>query len=228
MLTLILKEGDEPVTLNLSQDVVTMGRSKENVIVIRNIKASRFHAKIERIGGTYQITDLGSGNGTKINGQKIDFQALKAGDEIKIGDASLILKSIDDGVEGEDSTSDQPTEQIDLEADGDLKIENDDGLKIEGEEPVEEGIDLEKIEIQDDSSDVPVDERETEIAIKPAPSPAKPAAKAMLGKPAPAPAKPAAAAAPAKPAAPTAPAEGEKKPGLLKRPTLGERFKKKP
>lgn len=223
MLTLILKEGGEPVTLNLSQDIVTMGRSKDNVIVIRNIKASRCHAKIERIGGTYQITDLGSGNGTKVNGQKIDFQALKAGDEIKIGDASLTLKSIDDAVEGEESTSDQPTEQIDLETDGDLKIEGDDELKIEGEE-------VDKLEIQDDSSDLPVDQRETEIAIKPAPSPAKPAPKALPGKPAPAPARPAPAPAKPAPAAPVAakPAEGDKKPGLVKRPTLGERFKKKP
>jgi predicted component of type VI protein secretion system len=222
MLTLILKEGDEPHTLNLSQDVVTMGRSKENVIVIRNIKASRHHAKIERVGGTYQITDLGSGNGTKVNGEKIDFQTLKAGDEIKIGDASLTLKSIDDAVESDDSTSDQPTEQIDLEADGDLKIDADDELKIEGEElpEVEVELEAEKIEIQDDAADVPVDERETEIAIKPAPAPAKPAPRAMLGKPAPAPARPA--------PAPAKPAEGERKPGLLKRPTLGERFKKKP
>src|SRR6516162_7797793 len=102
MLTLILKEGAAPVTLNLSDDVITLGRSKENNIVLKNIKASRRHARIERIGATYQITDLGSGNGTKVNGKKIDFQALNKGDEIAIGDARLTLKAIDDGPDAMD------------------------------------------------------------------------------------------------------------------------------
>ena len=102
MLTLILKEGAAPVTLNLSDDVITLGRSKENNIVLKNIKSSRRHARIERIGATYQITDLGSGNGTKVNGKKIDFHTLEQGDEIKIGDALITLKSIDDSVDADD------------------------------------------------------------------------------------------------------------------------------
>ena len=80
MLTLILKEGGSPVTLKLEQDAINIGRSKDNEVVVKNIKASRRHARIERIGATYQITDLGSGNGTKVNGKKIDFQALNKGD----------------------------------------------------------------------------------------------------------------------------------------------------
>jgi pSer/pThr/pTyr-binding forkhead associated (FHA) protein len=214
MLTLILKEGsDEAKTLHVSQDVVTLGRSKENIIILRNIKASRHHAKIERIGGTYQISDLGSGNGTRVNGQKIDFQALNTGDEIKIGDATVTLKSIDDAVEGDD-VSEEPTEQIQLEGDEDLKLQ--------GEEAVEgEAINLDDdndLKIEDDQSDVPNDERETEIAIKPT-APAKPAGKPLqrpgLSKPAP------------KPAAPPAKA-ADPKSGPAKKPSLADRFKKKP
>lgn len=190
MLTLILKEGDQPRTLELSQDVITIGRSKQNTISLKNIKASRQHAKIERIGGTYQITDCGSGNGTKVNGEKIDFQTLGAGDEIKIGDATLTLKSIDDGVEGIDPESDTPV-----------------------------GDDI-KIEIQeDDEIKLMDDERETELAVKPAPPPHK--AAPAPPKPAPAP-QPAAA----KPAAPPAAAA---KPLVAPRPrpSLADRFKKK-
>jgi len=216
MLTLILKEGsDAAKTLQLSQDVVTFGRSKENVIILRNIKASRHHAKIERIGGTYQISDLGSGNGTRVNGQKIDFQALSTGDEIRIGDAVVTLKSIDDAIEGED-VSEEPTEQIELQGDDDLKIQDDasDGDAVVGE-PISLDDD-DEIRIEGEDSNLPSDERETEIAVKPA-APAKPAAKPlqrpMLGKPAPKPA----AAPPAKPA-----------PGPAKKPSLADRFKKKP
>jgi predicted component of type VI protein secretion system len=221
MLTLIMKEGGEPHTLHLSQDVITFGRSKENVVVIRNIKASRHHAKIERIGGTYQITDLGSGNGTRVNGEKVDFQALKAGDEIKIGDALLTLKSIDDAVEDDASPSDQPTEEINLDAEGadELKIEGEE-IKLDGEEVVEgEEVELEadKIEISDDSEDLPTDERETEIAIKPAPG--KSGSKPASAKAAPPSAKP--------PPPKQAPAPAPANPALAKRPSI-DRFKKKP
>src|SRR5436190_22971100 len=104
MLTLIVKEGGSPVTLKLEQDAINIGRSKDNEIVVKNIKCSRRHARIERIGATYQVTDLGSGNGTKVNGSKIDFHTLKQGDEIKIGDAILTLKSIDEGADAMDAT----------------------------------------------------------------------------------------------------------------------------
>lgn len=169
MLTLILKEGAEPRTLKLSQDLITIGRSKENTITIRNVKASRLHAKIEQIGGTYQITDCGSGNGTRVNGEKIDFHLLEAGDEIKIGDATLTLKSIDE--------------------------EAPEGIDPETDTPVGDDI---KIEIQDDDKiELMDDERETELSVKAAPPPPKKPAPAPAPAPkAAAPAKPAAPEAP--------------------------------
>ena len=119
MLTLILKEAANPVTFNLAEDVITIGRSKENNIVLKNIKASRRHARIERVGATYQITDLGSGNGTKVNGKKIDFQSLNKGDEIAIGDARITLKAIDDGPDAMDA----PDDEIKISDDTDDKLD---------------------------------------------------------------------------------------------------------
>jgi pSer/pThr/pTyr-binding forkhead associated (FHA) protein len=166
MLTLILKEGAAPVTLQLSDDVIAIGRSKENNIVLKNIKASRRHARIERIGATYQITDLGSGNGTKVNGKKIDFQALNKGDEIAIGDARLTLKAIDEGPDAMDAVDDEI--KIQDETDSELKIADD--------------VETEKIEFS---------ERETEVqapAVKQKPAPARPGLSRPGAKPAPAPA----------------------------------------
>jgi pSer/pThr/pTyr-binding forkhead associated (FHA) protein len=165
MLTLILKEGAAPVTLNLEQDVIAIGRAKENNIVLKNIKASRRHARIERIGATYQITDLGSGNGTKVNGKKIDFQALKKGDEIAIGDARLTLKSID-----------ETPDALDVE-DNEIKISDDTD---------------DKLDLVDEPTEVAWSEAETEVqapsvkakpAQKPAPAPGKPGLKKPLGRP---------------------------------------------
>src|SRR5215831_18297999 len=163
MLTLIVKEGANPVTLQLNEDVIAIGRSKENNIVLKNIKASRRHARIERIGATYQITDLGSGNGTKVNGKKIDFQALNKGDEIAIGDARLTLKAIDDGPDAMDAPDDE------------IKISDDTDDKLDlVDEPTQQW-----------------SEQETEVQApsvqakpaKPAPAPAKPGPKRPLGKP---------------------------------------------
>lgn len=133
MLTIILKEAANPITYNLSEDVITIGRSKENNIVLKNIKSSRRHARIERVGATYQITDLGSGNGTKVNGKKIDFHTLKKGDEIKIGDALLTLRAIDDGADAMDA--DEGEEELKIAGEEEIKIQDDtdDKLEIVGE-----------------------------------------------------------------------------------------------
>ena len=161
MLTLILKENGAPVTLQMEQDVIAIGRSKENNIVIKNIKASRRHARIERIGATYQITDLGSGNGTKVNGKKIDFQALNKGDEIGIGDARITLKAIDDSPDA-------------LDAPDELKISDDTDDKLDlVDEPTQQWSEAET-EVQAPS-----------VTAKPPakPAPAKPGLKKPLGKP---------------------------------------------
>ena len=161
MLTLILRENGAPVTLQIQEDVIAIGRSKENNIIIKNIKASRRHARIERIGATYQITDLGSGNGTKVNGKKIDFQALNKGDEIAIGDARITLKAIDDGPDAMDAPDDE------------IKIQDDTDDKLElVDEPTQQWSEAET-EVQAPS-----------VQAKPAkPAPAKPGLKRPLGKP---------------------------------------------
>jgi adenylate cyclase len=73
-----------------------MGRSQDNTVSLSDKKISRLHAKIERIGTTYQLRDLESGNGTRINGRKIDFQTLSIGDEIRLGDTLLTVQGFDE------------------------------------------------------------------------------------------------------------------------------------
>ena len=164
MLTLIVKEGDKSLTVELQEDVIAIGRSKENNIVVKNIKASRRHARIERIGATYQITDLGSGNGTKVNGKKIDFQALNKGDEIGIGDARITLKSIDDGPDAMDAPD---AEEIKLD-------ETDSAIDLV-DEPTQQWDEAE--------TEVQVPTVKAKPAAKPAPAPAKPGLKKPLGRP---------------------------------------------
>jgi pSer/pThr/pTyr-binding forkhead associated (FHA) protein len=169
MLTLELVEGDRTQTLKLEQDLITIGRSKENTISIQNRKVSRKHARIERIGATYQITDLESGNGTRVNGEKTGFHALAAGDEIKVGDALLKVKGIDDGpdrIELDDEGVGEETGLLDAETPVDGVKAADDEIKLSGED--------DEITIVERPEDVP--------APKPAPK-AAPAAKPAAGAP---------------------------------------------
>ncbi len=95
MITFILTQGKKSRPLHFEQELISIGRAKESLLRIPDKKTSREHAKIERIGATYQISDLESGNGTKVNGKRIDFHVLADGDEILIGDAHLLVRSID-------------------------------------------------------------------------------------------------------------------------------------
>jgi DNA-binding NtrC family response regulator len=64
---------------------VTMGRSRDNVFVVRDDLVSRLHAKVYFEDGRWQVRDFGL-NGTKLNGQKLDgAQELKDGVELQVG-----------------------------------------------------------------------------------------------------------------------------------------------
>lgn len=109
MISLLLTHGGQSRPLHLDQDLVTFGRSKENTVPLNDRKVSRKHAKIERAGAVFKITDLGSGNGTKVNGLRIDVQELALEDQIKIGDAELVVKALEaeeDGASGQSTDID--------------------------------------------------------------------------------------------------------------------------
>jgi pSer/pThr/pTyr-binding forkhead associated (FHA) protein len=69
----------------LSKNRSTIGRRPYNDIVIENLAVSGEHAVIQNTGDQMVIKDLGSTNGTYVNGNPIRKQALKYGDQIEIG-----------------------------------------------------------------------------------------------------------------------------------------------
>ena len=68
-----------------AKDSITMGRQEDNTIVIDNLAVSGYHAKIDKLGGEYILTDLQSTNGTFVNDQKVVSHRLSHGDNIVIG-----------------------------------------------------------------------------------------------------------------------------------------------
>lgn len=63
-----------------------IGRKPDCDIVLDDRSVSRNHARFEQTQDAYSITDLGSSNGTFVNGQRIQKAILKPGDQIRMGD----------------------------------------------------------------------------------------------------------------------------------------------
>lgn len=73
---------------SIREGLTAIGRAQENDIVIRNVLVSRHHAQITLDGGTCRITDLDSGNGTFLNGERvIGSQCLRPGDVVRIAES---------------------------------------------------------------------------------------------------------------------------------------------
>lgn len=70
----------------LTGDKITIGREPGNTIALtQDTTVSRRHAEIEKSGDAFVIRDLGSSNGTFVNGVRITEQTLSPGDEVQIG-----------------------------------------------------------------------------------------------------------------------------------------------
>jgi hypothetical protein len=84
---LTITQGDEAGTkLNFEQPEVTIGRTPECDVLLQESGVSRQHARIAWDGVGYVVEDLGSANGTKVNGAVVKKrQVLKAGDSIGVG-----------------------------------------------------------------------------------------------------------------------------------------------
>ena len=64
---------------------ITIGRSKKNDLSLKDITVSRHHAEIRKAEKGYLILDLGSYNGTRLNGKLIQTAPLHFGDKVRIG-----------------------------------------------------------------------------------------------------------------------------------------------
>ena len=83
---LVLPDGRE---VPLGDGPVRIGRLPTCAVVLNDPNTSREHAEVVPAGGSYEITDLGSTNGTKVNGVPVQRHVLGDGDHITIGVSTL-------------------------------------------------------------------------------------------------------------------------------------------
>jgi hypothetical protein len=78
--------------LSLDQGVIVIGRSSGCDVVVDDPNVSRRHAEIRRLGEGYSLVDLGSTNGTEVNGQRVGETSLMNGDVIGVGTTRLTFE----------------------------------------------------------------------------------------------------------------------------------------
>lgn len=94
-LTVSLPDGTESVH-ELNDEQITLGRVDDNMIVIADISVSSHHAELTSRDGDYILRDIGSTNGTRLNGRDIAEGAdtpLQDGDTVIFGKVSTLYSS---------------------------------------------------------------------------------------------------------------------------------------
>jgi pSer/pThr/pTyr-binding forkhead associated (FHA) protein len=78
----------------LTEEVLTIGRAPDNIFPIDDVSVSSHHAQIAPSSGIFLLKDLGSTNGTKVNGADLQPETdytLKPGDKIRFGKVDSIF-----------------------------------------------------------------------------------------------------------------------------------------
>lgn len=103
---IVLRGVDEGKQFDLSGPSITVGRHSSNAVALHDTQVSRRHLELRPLPtGGYQIFDLGSGNGTLLNGQPVRSAPLRSGDQIGVGQSILLYTgNRSDSPEGDELT----------------------------------------------------------------------------------------------------------------------------
>jgi adenylate cyclase len=86
---LIVKQGGQSREVPLQKETVSIGRTPENDIELKDSLISRRHTSIVRKGDRWMVYDLGSSNGTYVNRERIESKTLENGDVVRVGDTEI-------------------------------------------------------------------------------------------------------------------------------------------
>lgn len=84
--SIVLPSGDR---FTLAEAIISIGRHPDSNMVLADPNVSRNHAEIRPQGDRYVVVDLGSTNGSRVNGVRVDTQVLNDGDELQFGNTRM-------------------------------------------------------------------------------------------------------------------------------------------
>jgi len=163
-------------TLKLADGVTTLGRHDDCLIRIKSSQVSRRHCEILEVGGKLTVRDLGSSNGTFVNGRRVlGQQPLKPGDELTVGAVTLRVVPL--------GRQDAAAQAVPASKPGDTAVV--DAVPVEAEDDEEFEIAFDEVDAPTNLDVIPLaDQEQTAPAPKPA---AAGTAKAPAAQPAPKP-----------------------------------------
>ena len=86
---LVATEGQAAVQFDLGGSLITIGRASDNDVILDDPLVSRHHCQVKLQHGAYSLVDLGSRNGSAVNGQTVQEVALGPGDVIQVGNTTI-------------------------------------------------------------------------------------------------------------------------------------------
>ncbi len=101
---------EEDRTVPVEGDILTIGRARDNDLVLEESSCSRSHCRIEQGRNGYKLVDLESRNGTKVNGHFTNKHLLKDSDRIEIGNTLLIFEMPEGGASVDLAPDETPVE----------------------------------------------------------------------------------------------------------------------
>jgi hypothetical protein len=87
------ESGQEKERISITSEPVNIGRLSTNDVVLSDSNVSRRHAELRRSGDRWILVDLGSTNGTLVNGKLAREHELKNGDRVSFGTSELIFET---------------------------------------------------------------------------------------------------------------------------------------
>jgi pSer/pThr/pTyr-binding forkhead associated (FHA) protein len=159
----VVKGRSAAQALKLADGVTTVGRQDECQVRIKSSQVSRKHCELFEKKGMLLVKDLGSANGTFVNGKKVDGQqVLEPGDELTIGGVKLRVAKVGEappvkGVPGKKPSDTAVVDAVPVDAsDDEFEIDFDDEPGVE-------------VSLAEDAIPIDIDD---EPATAPAPAPA--------------------------------------------------------
>ena len=92
----VLEPGGRRRTFVTASGPMTIGRGTDNGMALADDGVSRHHARLQARGGMLILTDLGSTNGTRVNGHHVDEVAIGQGDLIEVGKSVITVVAIEE------------------------------------------------------------------------------------------------------------------------------------
>ena len=86
---LVMTDGAAPVQFDLGGALISIGRASDNDVIVDDPLVSRHHCQLKLQHGAYSFADLGSRNGSFVNGEPVTEVALGPGDVIRIGSTEI-------------------------------------------------------------------------------------------------------------------------------------------